>query len=48
MNDDFVIGLEIVIQDTKGNDIDTVGSWALSDETMRMIIEDVADYLRED
>ena len=48
MNDDFVIGVELVVQDAEGNEIATLGSWALSDETMQLIIEDVADYLRED
>ena len=45
---DFVIGIDITIQDTNGIDLDTVGSWALSDETMQMIIEDIAEYMRED
>ena len=45
---DFVLGFEIVIQDNEGNEIDTVGSWVLSDETMNMIIEDIVEYLRED
>ena len=47
-HEDFVLGFEIVIQDNEGNEIDTVGSWVLSDETMQMIIEDVVDYLRGD
>ena len=47
-HEDFVLGFEIVIQDNEGNEIDTVGSWVLSDETMQMIIEDVVEYLRED
>ena len=47
-NDDFVIGIELVVQNTEGEEIATLGSWALSDETMQLIIEDVADYMRED
>lgn len=47
-DDDFVLGFEIVIQDADGNEIDTVGSWVLSDRTMQMIIEDVAEYLNEE
>ena len=46
--DDFVIGVELTVMDDKGMEIATLGSWALSDETMQLIIEDVADYMRED
>jgi hypothetical protein len=48
MSDDFVIGIEIAIQDNGGNEIDNVGSWVLSDKTMQMIIEDVAEYLSKE
>ena len=44
---DFEVGIEIVVQNTKGRDIAYLGSNALSDKTMQMIMEDVADYLRE-
>ena len=46
--DDFVIGVELTVMDDKGMELATLGAWALSDETMQLIIEDVADYMRED
>lgn len=46
--EDFVIGIELVVQDNAGKEIANIGSWALSDATMQMIIEDVAEYLREE
>lgn len=45
--DDFMVGIELSIQNANGIELDNVGSWVLSDRTMQMIIEDVAEYLNE-
>lgn len=47
MTTDFVVGVELCIQDTEGNDIMFGRSEMLSDQTMQMIIEDVAEFLTE-
>jgi transketolase C-terminal domain/subunit len=46
--EDFEVGLEIVVKDTDGMDIAFLGSGVLSDATMQMLIEDVAEYLNEE
>ena len=46
--EDFAVGIEIVVQDLEGNDIVITGTEALSDDTMHMIIEDVAEYLNRE
>lgn len=47
-NEDFEVGIEICVQDMEGNDIAFLGSGVLSDETMQMLIEDVAMYLNKE
>ena len=48
MSDDFVVGVKLVIQDTNGVDIFQGGAELLSDETLQMVMDDVAEFLKDD
>ena len=47
MSKDFSIGIEIVVQDPDGVDIAVVNSEVLEDDTLHMIMEDIARYIKE-
>lgn len=47
MSDDFVVGVQLVIQDKRGLDILQGGAELLSDKTLQMIMDDVAEFLNE-
>jgi hypothetical protein len=44
---DFSIGIEICVKDIEGNDIRFLSSYALSDKTISLIMEDVQRELND-
>ena len=45
---DFVLGIELLVQDLDGIEIATLGAYALSDATKQRIMADVEDYMTMD
>ena len=45
MKTDFVLGIELLVQDLDGIELATLGAYALSDATKQRIMADVEDYM---